>query len=112
MLQTYPALPFVLIGDSGERDPEIYSEAVRRHPDRIKVIYIRSVHPDPARIGAVQKLIEEVRPTGCQLVMVPDTGFAAAHAAGEGLIPASALPDIVEEVRLDNSARNPGGAVT
>ena len=106
VLETYAALPFVLIGDSGEEDPEIYSEAVRRHPDRIKVIYIRSVHPDPARIGAVQRLIEEVRPTGCQLVLVPDTGFAAAHAAGEGLIQPSALPDILEEVRLDNSRSN------
>jgi phosphatidate phosphatase APP1 len=106
VLETYAALPFVLIGDSGEEDPEIYSEAVRRHPERIKVIYIRSVHPDPARIGAVQRLIEEVRPTGCQLVLVPDTGFAAAHAAGEGLIQPSALPDILEEVRLDSSTRS------
>ncbi|MGQ0651372.1 MAG: App1 family protein, partial [Betaproteobacteria bacterium] len=90
VLDTYPALPFVLIGDSGEQDPEIYSEAVRTHPERIKVIYIRSVTHgetrDPSRIAAVQKLIEEVRPTGCQLVLVPDTGFAAAHAAGEGLL--------------------------
>lgn len=101
VLRTYPALPFVLIGDSGEQDPEIYAEAVRRHPDRIRVIYIRSVHPDPGRVGAIQKLIEEVRSTGCQLVLVPDTGFAAAHAAGEGLVEPSALPAILEEVRID-----------
>ena len=110
VLETYAALPFVLIGDSGEEDPEIYSEAVRRHPDRIKVIYIRSVSlgekRDPPRIAAIQRLMEEVRPTGCQLVLVPDTGFAAAHAAGEGLIQPSALPDILEEVRLDNSRSN------
>ena len=110
VLQTYAHLPFVLIGDSGEEDPEIYSEAVRRHPERIKVIYIRSVHPDAARIGAVQRLIEEVRPTGCQLVLVPDTGFAAAHAAGEGLIQPSELPTILEEVRLDTTSRSNAAA--
>jgi len=79
-------LPFVLIGDSGERDPEIYSEIVRRHPGRIRVIYIRAIHPDMARLGTIAQLAAEVRRTDCQLVLAPDTAFAAAHAAGEGLI--------------------------
>ena len=34
---------FVLIGDSGEQDPEIYAEIVRRFPDRVRAIYI-TVH--------------------------------------------------------------------
>jgi phosphatidate phosphatase APP1 len=43
LLRTYPELPFVLIGDSGEEDPEIYRQAVREHPGRILAIYIRDV---------------------------------------------------------------------
>ena len=39
----YPALPFVLLGDSGQHDPEIYSEVVRENPGRILAIYIRDV---------------------------------------------------------------------
>ncbi|HLL17332.1 MAG TPA: phosphatase domain-containing protein, partial [Rubrivivax sp.] len=39
----YPALPFILVGDSGEQDPEIYAEVVKRHAQRVKAIYIRSV---------------------------------------------------------------------
>jgi len=97
ILQTYPDLKFVMIGDSGEHDPEIYSAVVRRFPERIRAIYIRSVDPDPARIKAVEELIRQVRPTGCQLVLAPDSEFAAAHAAGEGLIPASALSAIRKE---------------
>ena len=49
ILQTYPALGFILIGDSGEQDPEIYAQIVRRHPQRIRAIYIRSVDPNPSR---------------------------------------------------------------
>jgi len=33
--------PLVLVGDSGERDPEIYSELARERPGRVLRIYIR-----------------------------------------------------------------------
>jgi phosphatidate phosphatase APP1 len=101
ILRTYPKLPFVLIGDSGEQDPEIYSGIVRRHPRRIRVIYIRSVDPRPQRSLAIEKLIAEVAPTGCQLVLAPDSEFAAAHAAGEGLIAATALADVRADKKAD-----------
>ena len=100
ILRTYPALPFVLIGDSGERDPEIYADIVRRHPRRIRTVYIRSVDPRPERLSAIQALAGEVARTGCQLVLAPDSELAAAHAAAEGLIPAATL----SEVRADRSA--------
>lgn len=108
ILDTYPQLPFVLIGDSGQQDPEIYREVVLRYPDRIKAIYIRSVNPDPARIEAVDRLAQEVRSSGAQLVLVPDSEFAATHAAGEGLIAAAAVAD----VRADKRGDQPDAAAT
>jgi phosphatidate phosphatase APP1 len=101
ILQTYPALRFILIGDSGEEDPEIYAGIVRRHPQRIRAVYIRSIDPRPGRLKAIQRLIEDVAPTGCQLVLAPDSEYAAAHAAGEGLIPASALAEVRADKRAD-----------
>jgi phosphatidate phosphatase APP1 len=101
ILLTYPKLEFILIGDSGEEDPEIYSGIVHRHPDRIRVIYIRSVDPSATRLDAIQKLIEEVAPTGCQLVLAPDSEFAAAHAAAEGLIPAAELANVRADKKAD-----------
>ncbi|MBE7472747.1 MAG: hypothetical protein DPW09_30995 [Anaerolineae bacterium] len=91
LLQLYPDLPFILIGDSGQQDPEIYREIVKKYPRRIRVIYIRSVNPDPARIAAIDALIAEVQKLDCQLVLVPDSEFAAAHAAAEGLIAPESL---------------------
>ena len=108
ILRTYPRLPFVLIGDSGEQDPEIYAGVVRRHPRRIRAIYIRSINLNPDRVAAVQNLIREVAPTGCQLVLAPDSESAAAHAAGEGLIPAGALADVRADKKADLARPQPG----
>jgi phosphatidate phosphatase APP1 len=99
IIATYPRLPFVLIGDSGEQDPEIYAQVVRDFPDRVRVIYIRCVDPSPARLAAIDDLVAAVRGCGTQLVLAPDTASAAAHAAAEGLIDTSALA----EIRADQS---------
>ncbi len=98
-----PGLPFVLIGDSGEQDPEIYAEVVRRHPRRVKAIYIRSIDTSESRMAAIDGLVESVRHSGAQLVLVPDSGFAAVHAAGEGWI----RPDAVAAVRADKRLDQP-----
>ena len=55
ILKIWPMRTFVLIGDSGERDPEIYADLMRRHPNQIRSIYIRNVsdaspHDDRFRI--------------------------------------------------------------
>ena len=104
ILTTYPALRFILIGDSGEQDPEIYSEILTRFPERIRVIYIRSVDRSPARLKAIEKLVEKVASTGCQLVLAADSEFAAAHAAAEGLIPAAELAKVRVDATADRSA--------
>ncbi len=103
ILSYYPDMQFVLIGDSGEQDPEIYTEVVRRHPKQVKVIYIRNVNPDPARIDALDKLIEEVSATGTQLILAPDSVFAAAHAAAEGLIHVDRLAAVRSDKKEDDS---------
>ena len=102
ILRTYPKLPFVLSGDSGEQDPEIYADIVRRFPKRIRAIYIRSVNTK--RISAVERLAAEVSRTGTQLILAPDAETAAAHAAAEGLIQASDLRAVRSERLSDDCA--------
>lgn len=92
ILETYERLPFVLIGDSGERDPEIYAEIVRRYPGRIRAIYIRSVDRRPQRLAAIATLAETIRGTSTQFVLAADSAEAAAHAAREGLIDPRSVP--------------------
>ena len=45
-----PHVRFTLIGDDGERDPEIYADIQKRFPDRVTAIWIRKVNPDPNRV--------------------------------------------------------------
>ena len=104
ILDFYPGMQFVLIGDSGEQDPEIYAEVVRRHPHAVRMIYIRNVNPDPMRIDALDKLIEEVSATGTQLVLSPDSVFAASHAAAEGLVAVDRLAGVRQDKRDDDKA--------
>ncbi|MCY0992917.1 App1 family protein [Nannocystis sp. ILAH1] len=43
LLRGAPGRRFVLVGDSGEMDPEVYGDAYREFPDQVVAIYIRDV---------------------------------------------------------------------
>ncbi len=43
LLAKFPQRRFILVGDSGEADPEVYGEVARRHPQQIERILIRDV---------------------------------------------------------------------
>jgi len=43
ILQRYPLREFILVGDSGEKDPEVYGMITRKYPKQIKRILIRQV---------------------------------------------------------------------
>ena len=82
---TYPGLPFVLIGDSGERDPDIYVETAARHRGRVLAIYIRDVGSSPARRRQLAVLAEEARRLGTEMLYLTHAGEALAHARRRGL---------------------------
>jgi len=101
ILATYPDLPFILVGDSGQEDPEIYSAVVRDHPGRILAVYIRNVRPHPERLAAVRELAARVVADGSALVLADDTLAAARHAAEHGWLDPAALGEIAGDKRAD-----------
>ncbi|NNL85249.1 MAG: DUF2183 domain-containing protein [Myxococcales bacterium] len=103
ILATYPSLPFVLIGDSGQADPQLYLEAARRHGDRIRAIYIRDVDPGEStpRDLATDRAAEEARSIGTPMMRADDSLAMARHAASIGLVEESWIPRIGEEVKRD-----------
>ena len=83
ILSTYRDLPFILLGDSGESDTDIYLEAARNNPDRILCIYIRDVqHEERAR--RIEGLIEDISQINVKLVGSYEE--AAVHAREKGWI--------------------------
>lgn len=63
LLKHLPDRKFVLIGDSGEKDPEIYRKICRKFPGRVKALLIRDVQQRPLEEERSRKL-EEAIPTG------------------------------------------------
>jgi len=104
IFDTYPELPFVLVGDSGQEDPEIYTRLVREHPGRVKAVYIRNVTPNVERTERIQALAREVAAAGSTLVLADDTLTVAKHAAMHGWIASDALAEVGGEKRDDEGA--------
>ncbi len=43
ILEKYPRRKFILIGDSGEQDPEVYDLIAKSHPEQVLAVFIRNV---------------------------------------------------------------------
>lgn len=84
ILELHPGLPFVLVGDSGERDPEIYAEIVRTFPGRILAVYIREVRLDPGD-GRVER-VSAAWGDDVPFVLAADSDAVRRHATGLGLL--------------------------
>ncbi|HET6922171.1 MAG TPA: App1 family protein, partial [Anaeromyxobacteraceae bacterium] len=72
--------PLVLVGDSGEKDPEVYAEFAAAHPGRALATFIRQAGaaPGPAARFASARLFA-------------DPGAAAREAAARGLASAECV---------------------
>ena len=104
MLELYAGLPFVLVGDSGQHDPELYARVVRENPGRVRAVYIRNVSRDPARLAAIEALAAEVAAAGSSLLLAADTVAMAEHAARHGLIAPEAVLGVRGEHRRQAEA--------
>lgn len=62
ILKNFPHRRFVLVGDSGEKDPEIYGAMARKFPAQVTRIFIRNVPERPVTLMRAQKAFRNVRP--------------------------------------------------
>jgi phosphatidate phosphatase APP1 len=90
-------LPFILIGDSGQKDPEIYKKVVEEYPERVKAIYIRDVSP-PKRDKKVKEIAGELKEMGVDMVLASDSLEAAKHALNRNWITQEGFNTVKREV--------------
>lgn len=83
ILKTYPNLSFILIGDSGEKDADIYMEISAEYPDQNAAIYLRSVN-HKKKMSRIRNLIETH--TRTPILVVDKSEDAIAHAKAHGFI--------------------------
>ncbi len=72
LLKLFPHRKFVLVGDSGEKDPEIYGEIAREFPEQIVRILIRDVTSEPQASVRYKKAFSGISPNVWQIFETPD----------------------------------------
>ncbi|WAJ27456.1 App1 family protein [Antarcticirhabdus aurantiaca] len=100
LLAAYPDMPFVLIGDSGQRDAEIYARLAAEHPGRIRAVHIHEVRP----VGAgrdVEEHLARIDALGIPATLGATLASAADCAEALGLVAAGSA----ERVRRAMAAR-------
>ena len=102
IFEFYSDIPFILIGDSGQHDPEIYLQVIKDYPGRVKMIYIRDVQA--SRHEAMEEIQLKMQNFGVEMLLVTDTLDAARHALSKGWILKSDVIDIAETKKEDEEA--------
>lgn len=94
LLDTYADLDFVLMGDSGQKDPEVFRRIAEENPGRVAAIFVRDVTPEE-RDREVHGISGQLEGHDVPMVLAEATSASAERAAELGLI----HPDAVEEIR-------------
>lgn len=72
LLEAFPQRQFICVGDSGERDPELYAELARRCPERIRKVFIRNVTGEAADGARFRAAFRQLPPSLWRLFGDPD----------------------------------------
>lgn len=62
LLKRFPERRFLLVGDSGERDPEAYAALARKYPAQVVRIFIRDVTEEDASAPRYRKAFKDLPP--------------------------------------------------
>ena len=95
----YPDSRLVLVGDSGQGDPEVYAEVAEQHPERVAAIVLLDVGPHLAD-RAAELLAEQQRwqEAGVAFHFVPDATAAAQVLAHLGLVADTVVDDVAASI--------------
>ena len=113
LVDAFPGLPFVLIGDSGQADPHLYETLVKERPGRIACVLIRDVDAGQKsdRDATAKAHLAAATAAGTPSFLVHDSARAAEHLITLGLLPAAALPAIRADTAAEAGKPGVVGAV-
>lgn len=82
-----PSARFILIGDSGQQDVEIYATFALEHPDRVAAVYIRRAHGREELSGeqTLQRARRTFEGAGVPFLLAEDTAAMLRHAQEHAL---------------------------
>lgn len=107
LVALHPDHRLLLIGDCGQRDPEIFAELAAADPARVAAIYLRDLG-DARRLLRVEALLAPAKAAGVPICIAPDSLTHARHAVEHGFIDPARLDAIhralPEETRVTEPA--------
>jgi phosphatidate phosphatase APP1 len=103
IIERYPGQRWLLIGDSGQQDPEIYTALAQNYPGQILAIYIRNLDHRPGRTAEIAALQPLAHAAGTPLIFSAETLPLAEHAAAHGWIAAQSLAGVAANQQFDHT---------
>ncbi|MGQ1891439.1 App1 family protein [Thermophagus sp. OGC60D27] len=97
----FPTLNFVLIGDSGQHDPNIYLRIAEEFPGRVKAVYIRCVRKSHKH-SETMRTANKLKALDVPVLLIDNTEEAAQHALMNGWIDDSSMIDISRQHQMDH----------
>ena len=85
LAELLPRPRFVLVGDSGQQDADIYRTFALEHPGRVAAVYIRLAADDPARRRTHADSARSLEQAGVPFVVAADSAGMLRHAQEHGL---------------------------
>ncbi len=84
IIETYPGLQFILMGDDTQEDPNIYLSLTEYFPKNIFAVYIRRVHKNKQE--SVQAIVDKMKLSGVHGCYFQHSAEAIEHSKTIGLI--------------------------
>ncbi len=85
IMEAFPQLRFILLGDSSQQDPHIYASIAEHFPKQVYAVYIRDVHKKNKK--RVQEVLTKMEQAGVPCCFFNHSKDAILHSQKIGLIP-------------------------
>lgn len=97
LMEVFPDTPFILIGDSGQKDAYLYAELADEYPDRVLAVYIRDV-TNKKNSETIHELYRNHPQLEGKVCLSDDTYATAKHAYEHGWISQAQLSRIKKAI--------------
>ena len=101
IMHAYPQKSFILIGDSGQKDAQIYAEICKLYPNRVLAIYIRDIG-NVERHQHIEEIATNLAQQQVPMLLVKNTVEAAQHAYEQGWIDEQGLKMVEGKQKADH----------
>ncbi|MFC5409796.1 App1 family protein [Larkinella bovis] len=87
ILEAFPDMKFVLLGDDTQEDPNIYTSLVSHFPQQIRCVYLRRVHKNNE--ARTQVFVDQITAAGVPCCYFTHSAEAIRHSERIGLVEAT-----------------------